>query len=1279
MNSKQNIITNNDLNILHTSGLQYILDSKQNNISNNTLNIEYVSGLQDKLDTKQNNIVNNDLEISYTSGLQNSLDSKQNVISNDDLNIAYVKELQDKLNSKQNNIQNNTLSISYTLGLQDKLNEKQNTITTNNLLISYTSGLQSSLDSKQNVISNDGLNINHISGLQPSLNSKQDNITDSSLFISHTVGLQDKLNEKAQILNTTLIGIPTAPTPSLNTNNSQIATTEFVNQRIEILIDNSSLSLDTLREIASSLNDDTDFAGTMTNALSKKQDIITDNDLNISHTAGLQLSLNSKQNLITDNDLKMCVVEGLEDALNSKQNKISDNGLNIIHIAGLQPVLDLKQDNIGVNGLEIGHITGLQTELNKNQNVIGKNDLEISFTLGLQSALDSKAPLLNPILFGIPKAPTPSLETSNTQIATTEFVNQRIETLIDSAPESLDTLKELAASLNDDSNFASTMTNALSQKQDKISDSGLNIMHISGLEQILDLKQDNIGINGLEIANINLLQNSLESKQDKISDNGLNIVNVFGLQDSLDLKQNNIGIDDLEIANINGLQTALNDNQTSISENDLEISYTAGLQEALNTKQNNIGVNGLEISNINGLQDEIDKNQNTIGEGDLEINYTNGLQTSLNLKAPLLNPILMGIPKAPTPSLETNNTQIATTEFVNHRIGTIIDNAPEALDTLKELSLALNDDANFASTMTSALSEKQDIINDNDLNIINTAGLQLALDGKQSKLTDDDLNITHISGLEQRLEDVSTTITINGVPVNAEQSISLTSTQWTTLGVNNDINLKDGRVGIGTITPICALDVVGTIKSTGDIIGNWEGNVVDTIYGGTGISLSGDNSGKILIGDNQGTFKMSNLTAGSNIIIENDSGTIKISSTFGLDDITTKINVENMNVLNNLEAPNLLLKAVSEIPNSNHGDIVRYETEIENDILYNNDGTWISLLESKSTIKLRKYETNYQKIIYNGNKINVNMGYSLSVLEIEDFLVDGDSIDLILDVNLTYNGMIKTIIAGPTLKHLFNTKYFRIISRFVNSTANGITSDGVININSTISLNESGNSINLLGLIHNNQPYWMIMNGNFDYDITIIDEDIIYSNPGYNIPDDNDNDSNNNDCNCREMFKYINNNQNHDLLYNNDGTWVSLITPEYNRIIKCDINYQNINYHGIELEINLSNSIVVLDLNVLTVSDNLIKLRLNVSLQNNGIMKRIICGPSIKHLFNNKYFQITSRFVDSSSQGISSTGTILNDNSILFNDSGNSIELMGLVYNNQPYWMIINGNYDFNI
>lgn len=82
-------------------------------------------------------------------------------------------------------------------------------------------------------------------------------------------------------------------------------------------------------------------------------------------------------------------------------------------------------------------------------------------------ALSSKANSNSPLLTGIPTAPTAPQSTNNTQIATTAFVKAAIAALVGAAPSSLDTLNELAAALNNNANFASTIVNQLSQKADK--------------------------------------------------------------------------------------------------------------------------------------------------------------------------------------------------------------------------------------------------------------------------------------------------------------------------------------------------------------------------------------------------------------------------------------------------------------------------------------------------------------------------------------------------------------------------------------------------------------------------------------------------------------------------------------------------------------------------------------------------------------------------------------------------------------------------------------------
>ncbi|MCP3631522.1 phage tail protein [Klebsiella pneumoniae] len=75
------------------------------------------------------------------------------------------------------------------------------------------------------------------------------------------------------------------------------------------------------------------------------------------------------------------------------------------------------------------------------------------------------APKESPTFTGTPKAPTPAAGNNTTQLATTAFVQAALTALINGAPATLDTLKEIAAAINNDPKFSTTINNALSGKQ----------------------------------------------------------------------------------------------------------------------------------------------------------------------------------------------------------------------------------------------------------------------------------------------------------------------------------------------------------------------------------------------------------------------------------------------------------------------------------------------------------------------------------------------------------------------------------------------------------------------------------------------------------------------------------------------------------------------------------------------------------------------------------------------------------------------------------------------
>tara|TARA_B100001057_G_C22670141_1_gene879507 strand:+ start:20 stop:901 length:882 start_codon:yes stop_codon:yes gene_type:complete len=80
---------------------------------------------------------------------------------------------------------------------------------------------------------------------------------------------------------------------------------------------------------------------------------------------------------------------------------------------------------------------------------------------------------------------------NSTKIANTEFVSTAVSNLVDSSPDALNTLNELASALGDDANFSTTVTNSLATKL--TSSSSLDASNLTGTAS---------AINGSNITNL---------------------------------------------------------------------------------------------------------------------------------------------------------------------------------------------------------------------------------------------------------------------------------------------------------------------------------------------------------------------------------------------------------------------------------------------------------------------------------------------------------------------------------------------------------------------------------------------------------------------------------------------------------------------------------------------------------------------------------------------------------------------------------------------------------
>ncbi|EPH6731113.1 tail fiber protein [Escherichia coli] len=120
--------------------------------------------------------------------------------------------------------------------------------------------------------------------------------------------------------------------------------------------------------------------------------------------------------------------------------------------------------NVPVASLTVRGITQLSSATNSTSETLAATPKAVK---AVMDETNKKAPLNSPALTGTPTTPTARQGTNNTQIASTAFVMAAIAALVDSSPDALNTLNELAAALGNDPNFATTMTNALAGKQPK--------------------------------------------------------------------------------------------------------------------------------------------------------------------------------------------------------------------------------------------------------------------------------------------------------------------------------------------------------------------------------------------------------------------------------------------------------------------------------------------------------------------------------------------------------------------------------------------------------------------------------------------------------------------------------------------------------------------------------------------------------------------------------------------------------------------------------------------
>ena len=353
--------------------------------------------------------------------------------------------------------------------------------------------------------------------------------------------------------------------------------------------------------------------------------------------------------------------------------------------------------------------------------------------------------------------------------ATRAYVDSEIATavaaLIDSSPEALNTLNELAAALGDDANFATTITNAIAAVQ-------------------ADVDSNETDGDAADAA--------LSARLTVLEADPTTATAVAAVQADVDQNESDA---DTAIAGLDGRVAVLEADPTTATalaavQADVDQNETDGdaADAALSARITALEADPTTATALAAVQADVDQNE-------LDAD------TAIALKADIASPTFTGTPAAPTAAGGTNTTQLATTAFVAAAIADLVDSAPGAINTLNELAAAIGDDANFSTTITNAIAAVQADVDQNELDSDNA---EAALSGRITTLEADPTTQTAV---DAKLD--ASAVSAYGLTLVDDADAAAART---TLGLGSVDNTADSAKPISTATQ-SALDLKAPLAS----------------------------------------------------------------------------------------------------------------------------------------------------------------------------------------------------------------------------------------------------------------------------------------------------------------------------------------------------------------------------------------------------------------------------------------------------------------------------------
>ena len=488
----------------------------------------------------------------------------------------------------------------------------------------------------------------------------------------------------------TLSGTPVAPTAVVGTDTTQIATTEFVQNAIEEVVGAAPGALNTLAEIATSLNNNTDLSGTLTTSISNKVAKAGDTMSGVLNMGTNKITSLGSATVDTDATNKLYVDTKVGEAILAHK----DTTTNIHGIADIAALALTASPNL----------TGVPTAPTAAANTNTTQIATTAYALAAATAVATEAattysPLASPTFTGTVVLPSGTITSgmiADGTVATTDIADAAVTTA------KIGDSNITTAKIND-SAVTSGKIAALAVTEGKLADGAVTSGKIAD-GTVVDA--DVSAIAEISQSKISGLTSDLALKAPLASPTFTGtVVLPSGTITSGMIADGTIVDADLSAtaeisqSKISGLSTSLG------LKADIASPTFTGTVSGVTKSMVGLG----SVDNTSDSSKPVSTAQQTALDAKLDsATAATTYETIANvaLKAPLASPDLTGVPTAPTAVSSTNTTQVATTAYVKSVVSDLTNGASAAYDTLKELQDLMEADDTASTALTTLVGTK---------------------------------------------------------------------------------------------------------------------------------------------------------------------------------------------------------------------------------------------------------------------------------------------------------------------------------------------------------------------------------------------------------------------------------------------------------------------------------------------------------------------------------------------------------------------------------------------